>query len=185
MADFTLHSDTTTSSSSSSDSMSGMSHSSSSGGSGMSMIFFTSTSTPLFATAWTPHSLGGYVGTCIFLILLGAISRGLHAWKAVLERRWAAAVPARIVVAAVTVTDKNDDDDGDGDSVKKGEGKAQKAARARSWRWSSDLPRAALVTVNSGVGYLLMLAVMTMNVGYFMSVLAGLFVGELATGFLH
>lgn len=30
-----------------------------------------------------------------------------------------------------------------------------------------------------------MLAIMTMNVGYFMSVLAGLFLGELAMGFLH
>ncbi|KAI6856051.1 hypothetical protein KC343_g13460 [Hortaea werneckii] len=50
------------------------------------------------------------------------------------------------------------------------------------WRFSTDLPRACIFTVQAGVGYLLMLAVMTFNVGYFLSVLAGLFVGELAVG---
>lgn len=69
------------------------------------------------------------------------------------------------------------------------------------WRVSTDLPRAALFAATAGVGYLLyvsrdgfsltitwlttfysMLAVMTYNVGYFFSILAGLFVGELATG---
>jgi len=32
------------------------------------------------------------------------------------------------------------------------------------------------------VGYLLMIAVMTMNVGYFLSVLAGVFVGSVVFG---
>ncbi|KAI7488465.1 hypothetical protein KC367_g8767 [Hortaea werneckii] len=50
------------------------------------------------------------------------------------------------------------------------------------WRFTTDLPRACIFTVQAGVGYLLMLAVMTFNVGYFLSVLAGLFVGELAVG---
>jgi hypothetical protein len=36
--------------------------------------------------------------------------------------------------------------------------------------------------VNAGVGYLLMLAVMTVNVGYFISVLAGTLIGELIFG---
>jgi len=53
------------------------------------------------------------------------------------------------------------------------------------WRFSIELPRAGLSTVVSGVGYLLMLAVMTFNVGYFLSVLAGIFVGELAFGRIH
>jgi len=50
------------------------------------------------------------------------------------------------------------------------------------FRLSVDIPRAVLTTIIAGVSYLLMLAVMTMNVGYFLSVLAGVFVGELAVG---
>ncbi|KAL8770584.1 MAG: hypothetical protein Q9194_005128 [Teloschistes cf. exilis] len=50
------------------------------------------------------------------------------------------------------------------------------------WRLTVDLPRAAYATVMAGVGYLLMLAVMTLNVGYFLSVLGGTFLGEVALG---
>ena len=50
------------------------------------------------------------------------------------------------------------------------------------WRFSVDLPRALLFLCIIGISYLLMLAVMTMNIGYFCSVLGGAFLGELAVG---
>lgn len=74
------------------------------------------------------------------------------------------------------------------------------------WRLSVDLPRALIVTITAGMSYLLyvvdvlisgihfdhivkltlhlrrMLAVMTYNVGYFLSVLGGIFLGELVVG---
>lgn len=68
------------------------------------------------------------------------------------------------------------------------------------WRFSVDLPRAVLFLFIVGISYLLyvlistghyfintnimpsMLAVMTMNIGYFCSVLGGAFLGELAVG---
>lgn len=68
------------------------------------------------------------------------------------------------------------------------------------WRFSVDLPRALLFLCIVGISYLLyvliptgivwmnaniissMLAVMTMNIGYFCSVLGGAFLGELAVG---
>lgn len=77
----------------------------------------------------------------------------------------------------------------------------------RTWRWNEDIPKAGLITFKAGIGYLLcvkitmsiqlrvaswaiklmvseyrMIAVMTGNVGYFLSVLGGIFVGELAGG---
>lgn len=52
----------------------------------------------------------------------------------------------------------------------------------RPWRFSTDGPRALLDVVVVGVGYLMMLAVMTMNVGYFMSILGGTFLGSLIVG---
>ncbi|EQK99494.1 low affinity copper transporter [Ophiocordyceps sinensis CO18] len=58
----------------------------------------------------------------------------------------------------------------------------RKGAVAPPWRFSVDPVRALMDTVLAGVGYLLMLAVMTMNLGYFLSVLAGVFAGSLAVG---
>lgn len=70
----------------------------------------------------------------------------------------------------------------------------------RPWRFSVDPVRAVIDTAIAGVGYLLyvfffslltfatftnihrMLAVMTMNVGYLLSVLGGVFLGSLAVG---
>jgi copper transporter 1 len=45
----------------------------------MAMTFFTSTTTPLFSTSWTPASTGQYAGTCIFLIAFATIFRALIA----------------------------------------------------------------------------------------------------------
>jgi len=50
------------------------------------------------------------------------------------------------------------------------------------FRLSVDLPRATIIVVIVGVSYLLMLAVMTLNVGYFLSILGGTFLGELLVG---
>lgn len=53
---------------------------------------------------------------------------------------------------------------------------------ANPWRASVDLPRGLLQFFQSGLGYLLMLIVMTANAGYFFAVLAGIFIGEVAFG---
>lgn len=45
----------------------------------MTMTFFTSSTTALFSTAWTPATAGQYTGTCIFLIAFAVIFRALIA----------------------------------------------------------------------------------------------------------
>ncbi|KAI9702714.1 MAG: hypothetical protein M1820_006098 [Bogoriella megaspora] len=45
----------------------------------MATVFFTSTSTPLWSTAFTPTTVGQYTGVCIFLIAFSAIFRMLLA----------------------------------------------------------------------------------------------------------
>lgn len=46
---------------------------------GMPMTFFTSTTTPLYTTAWTPKTAPQYALTCLFLVLLCIVFRGLLA----------------------------------------------------------------------------------------------------------
>ncbi|KAH7176548.1 Ctr copper transporter [Dactylonectria macrodidyma] len=173
-----------------SDTSSSDSHSSSS--SIMTMIFQTQMATPLYASSWTPESAGAYAGTCIFLVVLAILGRALLAVKAVQEARWLDREAARRYVTVngkIPLTEQisvNPDArqmtlsaNGVEETVMVVE---RKRNTSRPWRFSVDPLRAVLDTVIVGIGYLLMLAVMTMNVGYFMSVLAGVFIGSLALG---
>ncbi|OQO06903.1 hypothetical protein B0A48_07469 [Cryoendolithus antarcticus] len=165
----------------------------------MSMDFTNDHSAPLYSSAWTPKTSGGYAGTCIFLVFLAVISRLLIAYRHVLESKWHnKAVKRRYIkVAVATETDRERQPSlsasekseaavltvrGMDETVRVVRSPAQSGITIQPWRFSVDLPRACVFTVQAGVGYLLMLAVMTLNVGYFLSVLAGLFVGELAVG---
>ncbi|KAJ5573961.1 Ctr copper transporter [Penicillium hispanicum] len=130
-----------------------------------SMAFNTDNlSSVLFSTSWMPTSTGGYVGTWFFLFFLAVIWRALVATQAKLDIFWA----ARNAQYQIFI---------DG---------GQKQPRHRdviqAWRVSVNLPRAAIRMVNQGISYLLMIAVMTMNVGFFFAVLVGYFIGELVFG---
>ncbi|KAK3074693.1 hypothetical protein LTR53_002700 [Teratosphaeriaceae sp. CCFEE 6253] len=165
---------------------------------GMGMTFTTGQSTSLYSLAWTPSTTGGYAGTCIFLILLATISRLLLAYRHVLESKWhVRAINRRyVMITGVSEADRERqvlgrDSEKVEEAVLTSKGLDERvkvlrtprsAVQGTPWRFSTDLPRALLFTLNAGLGYLLMLAVMTLNVGYFLSVLAGLFVGELAVG---
>ncbi|KAJ9647419.1 uncharacterized protein PV06_00133 [Exophiala oligosperma] len=166
-------------------SMSGMGH--------MDMTFFTGHTTPLYSNSWTPSSVGGYAGTCIFLILLAIMLRLLFAAKALCEQRWLASAQNRryvLVRGRSTEAGRIDQDpDAKTGSLVTANGVEEniKVIQASTgavvpFRLSVDVPRACLTTLIAGISYLLMLGVMTMNVGYFLSVLAGVFVGELAVG---
>ncbi|KAK1758468.1 protein P80 [Echria macrotheca] len=176
-----------------SDSMSGMSGN---GGGGMTMmsVFQTSMATPLYSQAWTPTSTGSYAGTCIFLIVLAVIFRGLLAAKWWQENRWLdRELNRRFVVvngkAPLAENLSRDSLAKHANMVLSENGIEENVVvvkkrtfGARPWRLSVDPVRAAIDTVIAGVGYLLMLAVMSMNVGYFLSILAGTFIGSLLVG---
>ncbi|KAH8654668.1 Ctr copper transporter [Ilyonectria robusta] len=137
-----------------------------------------------------PIFVDNYAGTCLFLIVLGVIARSLVAVKSVLERRWIDAdLNSRYVVVK---TNPNNDVSSDAESSKgilteNGIEKDVMVVRrhmkgAPTWRITIDGPRAAIDTAIAGVLYLIMLSIMPMNVGYFLAVLGGIFLGSLAFG---
>lgn len=162
-------------------------------GSSMQMTFFTSTATPLFSDRLTPSGTGSYAGLCIFLIFLALITRCLVAFRTILETKWLDMDRKRryVVVADQPTEEQNvmDSDQASNATLITARGLEEKVkvltAHTRpvtAWRFSVDLPRALLTTLVAGLGYLLMLAVMSFNVGYFLSVLGGIFLGDLAVG---
>jgi hypothetical protein len=132
--------------------------------SGMVMVFFTSTKTPLYSSAWAPTSTGTYAVTCIFLIFLAAIFRGLLAVRAFQEQKWLDAELNRryVVVTGEKLKDRISQDNDMKRMVLSANGVeedvlvvARKGSGVRPWRVSTDLPRAVLDTVIVGVAYLL------------------------------
>ncbi|KAL3422333.1 low affinity copper transporter [Phlyctema vagabunda] len=158
----------------------------------MSMTFFTDTDTPLYSAKWTPNSVGTYAATCIFLIILAVLFRSLLAVKAWKESAWMDAEFNRryVVVNGKQPKSERIMDDSDSKKMILTENGVEedvmvvkkKGTTTRPWRMSVDPIRAVLDTVIVGVGYLLMLSIMTMNVGYFASVLGGTFLGSLLLG---
>jgi|SRR5687768_14400657 uncharacterized protein HemX len=158
--------DTSAESSTSSDNTSS-SHdsSSSSGGHGMSMFFQTNNATPLFAEAWTPSNAGTYAATCIFLVVLAALARGLIAFRSIQEARWLDQDAARryIATAGKTPLSERVSQDRDAKSMTLSENGVEenvfvverKRGIVRPWRFSVDPIRAVIDTVIAGVGYLL------------------------------
>ncbi|KJR88155.1 copper transporter family protein [Sporothrix schenckii 1099-18] len=124
----------------------------------MSMTFFYSLVTPLYSTAWTPATTGQYAGTCIFLIVLTVIYRALVAFRAAIFAR--THLPGH--ASAVDVE--------------------KEKASLRRFNAGRELVRGVVEAITGGISYLLMIAVMTMNVGYFASVIAGLFLGGFLVG---
>jgi hypothetical protein len=112
-----------------------------------------------------PTSIGGYAGTCIFLIILATIFRSLLAVKAWKETAWLDAEFNRRYVTVAGKLPKSERIINDTDSkrmiltengveedvviVKK------RSMGVRPWRITTDPVRAVMDTVIAGVGYLL------------------------------
>lgn len=132
----------------------------------MQMIFFSSTSTPLYSSDWTPRTTSDYAGTCIFLMSLAALFRALFAVKHAMEKKWydRAARRRYIVIAGKPPEAQRTREDVDANSgtllTKMGLEEDVRIVRrnvreVQPWRLSVDLPRAGLVTTMTGIGYLL------------------------------
>ena len=131
----------------------------------MMAIFQTNIATSLFSTLWTPANVGAYAGTCIFLIVLATIMRGLLAVKGWTEERW---LDRELKRRYVVVQGRPALSDGLArDSLSKRMVLSENGVEEdvmvvekhkyhqRPWRFSVDPVRALLDTIIAGVGYLL------------------------------
>jgi hypothetical protein len=147
-----------------------MDHGSSSDGHSATMmaVFQTSMATSLYSDRWTPNSTGTYAATCIFLIGLAALFRGLLAFKSWQEQRWLdKELDRRYVVvngqAPLAQTLSRDSLAKNATMVLSENGveenvlvvRRKTTTHARPWRLSVDPVRAVIDTVIAGVGYLL------------------------------
>lgn len=131
----------------------------------MMVAFQNDMQTTLYADAWTPATLGQYAGTCIFVIALAAIFRGLFAVRATLEARWLDQEINRRYVAVkgqLPMHDKMSNDSLKQDMVLSANGVEEQVmvikkrhTVARPWRASVDPVRALVDTIIAGTGYLL------------------------------
>ena len=131
----------------------------------MQMTFFQAQDTSLWTMQFTPSSTGSYAGTCIFLIILAVVFRGLFAAKHYAEHYWRNKASKR---RYVTVADKGTDaenirkDDVAKDAVISVNG-VEEGVRiverhhspVQPFRLSVDPIRALLVTAIVTIGYLL------------------------------
>ena len=132
----------------------------------MHVIFSNSHTTPLYSSRWTPTTTGQYAGTCLFLIVLAVVFRGLLAGKHLLEHRWKDQQLNRryVIVQGAPTEAKRREATGEGANMvlvsERGVEERVRVVRNQMrsvtpWRLSVDLPRAVYVMVTAGVGYLL------------------------------
>lgn len=133
--------------------------------SSMGMVFFPSSVTPIYSAMWTPTTLAGYAGTCIFLIGLGVIFRALLAVKSWKETAWMDAEFNRRYVVVNGKQPKSERISTSSDAkrmilTENGVEEDVMVVKKRSmgirpWRITTDPVRAVMDTVIAGVGYLL------------------------------
>ncbi|KAI1102759.1 Ctr copper transporter [Jackrogersella minutella] len=143
----------------------------------MAMVFFQSVTTPLYSSSWTPQGQGSYAGTCIFLIVLGLVHRILIAGRSIVFDPSQAPRRQRKAMSS-----DSDDYPGSKSELESMGNQFRSHWNSHPFRVATETARGLLEVVIGGIGYLLMLAVMTMNVGYFLSVLGGIFLGTFVAG---
>lgn len=141
----------------------------------MSTTFSKNENTPLWLQALTPASEANYAGAIIGLILLGIANRGISAGRSLCVRYSLARIETIGELKAKWQARSEEE-------VSEEEERITKAYSAPPFKWRYDIPRTLIAGLEAFTGYLLMLAVMTFDVGYFFAAIGGIMLGELVFG---
>ncbi|KAJ7177097.1 Ctr copper transporter family-domain-containing protein [Mycena filopes] len=144
----------------------------------MPMLHFTRGDTLWFA-GWVPQSGGAMAGACVGLFLLALVDRWLAAVRAMLEVHWHEAGKRLRLRKNGASKDKGDVDVDEEDKY----GKIKRLRlRAPPFVPAHDITRGALHAVQAALGFAFMLAVMTFQAAYIITIALGLGVGEMLFG---
>ncbi|KAJ6502883.1 CTR copper uptake transporter [Mycena vitilis] len=133
----------------------------------MTALHFTPLADTLWFAGWVPSSGGALAGACIGLFVLALLDRYVAAMRVLLSARWAAA-PC--------------DGDEKLNAARKGKGRGRGRLHAPPFVAKQDVPRGALYALQTLFGFAFMLAVMTFQAAFIISIIVGFGVGEMLFG---
>ncbi|KAJ6528268.1 CTR copper uptake transporter [Mycena vulgaris] len=123
----------------------------------------------LWFEGWVPQSAGAMAGACIGLFILALVDRWIAAVRAMMEMHWREAGER-----ARRANQKGDADDK--------EKKRMLRLRAPSFIPAHDIMRGAIHALQAILGFAFMLAVMTFQAAFIITIALGLGVGEMLFG---
>ncbi|KAF9456153.1 Ctr copper transporter family-domain-containing protein [Collybia nuda] len=153
----------------------------------------------LFFESWRPTSSGAIVGACIGLVFLALFDRWFAATRTVMESHWRhrglslSLRPSQLYYGKMTSTPSTRASEKSLDlkpDVKEEtqslpslpDRQANHIRTIPPFIPSHDVPRGIMHGIQTLLGYLLMLAVMTFNAAYIISIVVGLGLGEVIFG---
>lgn len=154
----------------------------------MRMYFHTGIVDYVLFYGWVPRTDGQYIATLLAVVALAIAFEGLRTLRHYLECRWASMAPAR-APASSTGGGANEsspyrplEESAGGDAKAAGSLVAYPGWAPQPFRLKVDLVRATVSATETLVSYSLMLIAMTFNVGLFLAVVVGVFIGSLLFG---
>ncbi|KIK71267.1 hypothetical protein GYMLUDRAFT_33410 [Collybiopsis luxurians FD-317 M1] len=142
-------------------------------------LHFTGGDSLLFQS-WHPNSSGALAGACIGLVIVALLERWLFAIRAGLESYWSHKALALDLPNASSATEKSCDDSASANS--NSPQVVRKSRIAPPFVAAHDVPRGVIHAIQALLGYILMLAVMTFQAAYVISIILGLGIGEILFG---
>ncbi|KAJ7037150.1 CTR copper uptake transporter [Mycena alexandri] len=134
----------------------------------MPMLHFTRGDT-LWFMGWVPQTAGAMAGACIGLFILTLIDRWLAAVRAMMELYWRETGLRLRQKSAADVDDKY--------------GKIRRLRlRAPPFIPAHDIMRGAMHALQAALGFAFMLAIMTFQAAYIITIALGLGIGEMLFG---
>jgi solute carrier family 31 (copper transporter), member 1 len=149
-------------------------------------LHFTGGDNLLFQT-WHPTSSGALAGACIGLVVVALLERWLFAVRAGLEAYWRHKALALASSGSQTAEAEKcrDDDAASSNSFAKDKDFPPTVRKVRTvppFIVGHDIPRGVIHAAQALLGYILMLAIMTFQAAFVISIILGLGIGEILFG---